>query len=106
MRRLLAIILCLSLLAGGIVVFPASQVEAAENECIELSLTVPDGVTGALAVYDILFNMDNQFWFQAGDKLEYDVWLSEDVAGVGGLDLCFGYEQTQVLEEMRWMPMG
>lgn len=69
------------------------------DQQLEMKLTFPENVNGALAVYDILFTMDNSFRFQSGDRLEYEVWLSEDTAGIGGLDLCFGYDTNQVLRE-------
>ena len=66
---------------------------------VQMKLEFPAEVSGPLAVYDILFTMDYNFRFQEGDRLEYDVWLSEAAAGIGGLDLCFGYEPNQVLRE-------
>ncbi len=117
MKRVLAILVCLTMGLGGLILSPASvamatgddvvlhenvesgktRIGSTENECIEMKLAFPENVGGALAVYDILFTMDNTFRFQAGDQLEYDVWVSHDVAGVGGLDLCFGYEPNQIL---------
>ncbi len=64
---------------------------------LAVNVEIPKGAIGLYSNYEIGYYTPHTVRFQEGDKLEYDVYLSHDIAGIGGLEFCFGYENDQIL---------
>jgi len=63
------------------------------NVHMEMTVKFPantSGLSGTGEFYPIAFWMPNTVDFVTGDKLVYDVWVSEGAAGFGAIDICSG----------------
>ena len=82
MKKIISLVLALSMiLSCGVVL---SGMSFAEEETEKLLKVDYDGTGAAHLSYVRLGWLTPEI--QEGDYLEYDVWLTDDVSGVGGLD--------------------
>ena len=82
MKKIISLVLALSMiLSCGVIL---SGMSFAEEETEKLLKVDYDGTGAAHLSYVRLGWLTPEI--QEGDYLEYDVWLTDDVSGVGGLD--------------------
>lgn len=82
-------ILVVALMLCAMIAVPASAAEVT-NTYVELKVEIPAGTTAPVEYYLNAFRIPNTVKFEAGDKLVYDVWMSEAAPGFGGLTLING----------------
>lgn len=82
-------ILVVALMLCAMIAVPASAAEVT-NTYVELKVEIPAGTTAMVEYYLNAFRIPNTVKFEVGDKLVYDVWMSEAAPGVGGLTLING----------------
>ena len=86
-QRITAIVMALMLLV--VMAVPAAAAETT-NSYIELKVEIPAGATAPVEYYLSAFRIPNTVPFAAGDRLVYDVWMSEAAPGFGGMTLING----------------
>lgn len=87
-QRLSAVLAVLMLLA--LTALPIGAEETTTNSYVELKVEIPSDPTSGIEYYLNAFRIPNTVKFEVGDKLVYDVWMSEAAPGFGGLTLING----------------
>ena len=87
MKKTIAIALVALMMCAMMV--PVSAKETT-NSYIELKIEIPANATAPIEYYLTAFQIPNTVPFAAGDRLVYDVWMSEAAPGFGGLTLING----------------
>lgn len=88
MKKTIAIALAVLMLCAMMV--SVSAEETTTNSYIELKVEIPADISAPIEYYLTAFRIPNTVKFEVGDKLVYDVWMSEAAPGFGGMTLING----------------